>query len=149
MNENFNTFEHLKLEEPSEAFEQVPDATSAPAPIYKAERPNDIEADFFALHLLLHDLARLRTEVSQARAGHKQGGHDLIAASITTNMAVDLASSIVENLKSTFTKYGGAIRMLQIYYASQCIAEGTTEAHKQRPGDEMNFALFKFADAMM
>jgi hypothetical protein len=66
MNEIFNMFEHLELEEPSATFKQAPDATPAPAPIYKAERPNDIEEDFFALHLLLHDLARLRTGVSHA-----------------------------------------------------------------------------------
>ncbi|KAF3054003.1 hypothetical protein E8E11_006452 [Didymella keratinophila] len=58
----FNMFEHLELEEPSAAFERAPDATLTLAHIYKAERPNDIEEDFFALHLLLHDLARLRTE---------------------------------------------------------------------------------------
>jgi hypothetical protein len=149
MNEIFNMFEHLELEEPSATFKQAPDATPAPAPIYKAERPNDIEEDFFALHLLLHDLARLRTEVSHAWAGYKQGGHDLIAASLTTNTAVDLARSMVEDAKSTFAKHGGAIRMLQIYYASQCIAGGTTEAYKQRPGDDMNFTMFKVADAMM
>lgn len=38
--------------------------------------------------------------------------------------------------------------MLQIYYAFQCIADGTTEAHRQRPADDLNFAMFKIADAM-
>lgn len=142
-------FEHLDLEEPSEAFEQAPDAISIHAPIYKAERPNDFEEDFFALHLLLHDLAKLRTEVSHAWAGYNQGVHDLIATSITTNTAVDLSGSMVEDMKSVFSKHGGAIRMLQIYYASQCVADGTSEAHKQRPGDDMNFAMYKVADAMM
>jgi hypothetical protein len=99
-------------------------------------------------HLLLHDLSRLRTEVSKAWAGYKKGGYDLIAASITTNTAVDLARSMVEDSKSVFTRRGGAIRMLQICYASACIAEGTTEAHKQRPMDDTNFAMFKTADAM-
>jgi hypothetical protein len=33
MNDIFNIFEHLELEEPSTAFEQAPDAPSASAPI--------------------------------------------------------------------------------------------------------------------
>lgn len=55
---------------------------------------------------------------------------------------------MVEDAKSTFKKNCGAIRMLQIYYASQCITEGATKAYKQQPGD-MNFAIFKIADAMV
>ena len=149
INQIFNMFEHLELEEASEAFEKAPDAAPVTEPIYKAERPNDLEEDFFALYLLLHDLSKLRTEVSHAWAGYKQGGHDLIAASITTNTAVDLARSMTEDLKTTFAKHGGAIRMLQIYYVSQCVAAGTSEAQKQRPGDDMNFAMYKVADALM
>lgn len=66
----------------------------------------------------------------------------------STNTAVNLARSMVEDAKSTFKKNCGAIRMLQIYYASQCITEGATKAYKQQPGD-MNFAIFKIADAMV
>ncbi|KAH6639064.1 hypothetical protein C7974DRAFT_304256 [Boeremia exigua] len=147
--EILNMFEHLELEEPSETFRNAPDVVPVNEPIYKAERPNESEEDFFALHLLLLDLAKLRTEVSHAWAGYKQGAHDLIAASITTNTAVDLARSMVDESKTTFSKHGGVLRMLQIYYASQCIAAGTTEAHKQRPGDPMNFAMYKVADSLM
>lgn len=65
-NEVFNTFEHHDVEETPAAFKQSPDVTQAPAPVYKARRPNDIEGDFFTLHRLLHDFARLRIEVSHA-----------------------------------------------------------------------------------
>jgi hypothetical protein len=147
-NHILNVFEHLELEEPSAAFRQAPDALPASAPLYKAERPNNVEEDFFALHLLLYDFARLRTEVLHTWESYKQGGHDLIAASITTNTAVDLARSMIEDSKSTFTKHGGAIRMLQTYYAAQCVGQGTTEARKQLPEDDMNFAMFKVADAL-
>lgn len=145
--EIFSTFERLELDT-SEAFDKAPNVTPDLTPIYKAERQNDLEEDFFALHLLLLDLEKLRTEVSHAWAGYKQGGHDLIAASMTTNTAVDLARSMIEDSKTTFAKHGGAIGMLQIYYASQCIAAGTSEAHKQRQGDDMNFAMFEIADAL-
>ncbi|KAJ8108349.1 hypothetical protein OPT61_g8231 [Boeremia exigua] len=102
-----NRFDNLELEEPSEAFENAPNASPVQAPIYKAERQSNLEDDFFALHLLFHDLSQLRTE------------------------------------------HGGALKMLQVYYAANCVAAGTTERRKQRPGDDMNFAMYKVADAMM
>jgi hypothetical protein len=144
-----NMFENLDLEEPSEAFEQAPDITpsSSPEPIYKAERQNDISECFFALCLLLHDFSRLRTEVSLAWGRYKIGAQDLVAAALTTNTAVDLARSMTDDLKSMFEKHGGAVRMVQIYYAAQCLAAGISEEHRARPGDDMNFAAFNIAEA--
>jgi hypothetical protein len=153
MQEIYNIFENLDLEEPSTAFQQMPEvkpATPTPEkePIYKAERQNDPEENFFALHLLLHDFNTLRTEVSRAWSGYKSGVHDLFAAAIATNTAVDLARSMTDDLKSTFAKHGGEYRMLQVYFAAQCIAAGTSVAHKAQPGDDMNFSQYILADVM-
>ncbi|KAF2447907.1 hypothetical protein P171DRAFT_453049 [Karstenula rhodostoma CBS 690.94] len=160
IDEVMNIFTHLELQEPSEAFKQAPDVTPANAPIYKAERPNDMEEAYFALHLLLRDFAKLRTEVSHAWAGYKNGGHDIVAASITTNVAVDLARSMIEELKNMFAPYGGILKMYQIFYASQCVPAGISEKtspkelkrildQRERPGDEMNFAMYKVASDVM
>lgn len=153
LTEVVNIFENLDLEEPSETSDL--DSRVKPAavvaqnePIYKAERQTDIQESFFALHLLLHDFNRLRTEVSHAWAGYKNGMHDLIAAAITTNTAVDLARSMTDELKGTFSKHGGAHRMLQVYYAAQCIGAGSSEEYKERPGDDLNFTQYKLAEAM-
>jgi hypothetical protein len=148
--EIFNLFEHLELEEPSAAFEQAPDNVPLrpEEPIYMAERPNDMEQSFFAFALHLHDLSELRSEISTAWAGYKNGMHDLVAAAITTNTAVDLARSMTDDLKSTFAKHVGACGMLQIYHAAQCMVTGTSEAHKMLPGDDMNFATYKLAESL-
>jgi hypothetical protein len=144
-----NMFENLDLEEPSEAFEQAPDIapSSSPEPIYKAERQNDLSESFFALCLLLHDFSRLRTEVSVAWGRYKIGALDLLAASVMTNTAVDLARSMTDDLKSMCDKHGGALRMVQIYYAAQCLAAGMSDEHRARPGDDMNFTTFDIAEA--
>jgi hypothetical protein len=105
--EVINMFENLDLEEPSEAFEQALKVTSAPPvnhPIYKAELQNDGEESFFTFYLLLHDLNELRAEVSRSWTAYKIGGHDLVSASIATNVAVDLVRSMTEDLKSTCTE---------------------------------------------
>jgi hypothetical protein len=139
------------LEEPSGAFGQAPDIASVIStnePIYKAERQDDLEEAFFALHLLVGDFNKLRTEVSHAWAGYKDGLYDLIAASITTNTAVDLTRSMADDLKSMFAKHGGGIRMLQVYYAAQCLEAGKMVGYKLRSGDDMNFETYKLADTM-
>jgi hypothetical protein len=150
--EIINLFEHLALEELSEPVEQASETIqTSPAtlePIYKAERQTDLEESCFALYLLLHDLNRLRTEVSTVWARYKVGAQDLVAAAITTNTAVDLARSMTDDLKGIFSKHGGEIRMLQIYYAAQCLAAGTSESHKVRPGDDINLKMFDIADML-
>ncbi|KAF1918794.1 hypothetical protein BDU57DRAFT_535853 [Ampelomyces quisqualis] len=145
-----NMFEHLDVEEPSAAFEQAPDVAPASPnePIYKAERKDDLQESYFAFYLLLHDFNKLRSEVSTAWARYQAGGQDLVAVSITTNTAVDLARSMTDELKTKFARHGGPIRMLQVYYAAQCVAAGTSQARKARPDDDMNFSMFKVAEAM-
>jgi hypothetical protein len=149
--EIMRAFEHLELEEPSIASEGPPDlAPAAPTqePIYKAERQNDLEESYFAFYLLLHDFSSLRTEVKRAWTGYHNGVHDLVAASITTNTAVDLARSMTDDLKTTFAKHGGATTMMQVYYAIHCKTSATPEARKVRPGDDMNFSTYEVADAL-
>lgn len=151
--EVINVFEHLELEEPSEEFEQAPDvqvpsAGAAARPIYKAERLDDSEESFFAFYLLLHDLNKLRTEVTRAWEGYKHGMHDIVAASITTNTAVDLARAMIDDYKEMFAKHGGAHRMLEMYYAGACFAEGTDPNFRARPDDEINYRMYDLAEAI-
>lgn len=164
VDEIMNMFEHLELEEPSEAFENAPDIPIANVPIYKAEQPNNIDEAYFAMHLLLRDFAKLRTEVSHAWAGYNNGGHDIVAASITTNIAVDLARSMVDDVKGVFTPHGGILKMYQMFCTAQCVPENIAETvnatmsktelesilnYRQRPGDEMNYATYDKADSML
>ncbi|PVH92820.1 hypothetical protein DM02DRAFT_698351 [Periconia macrospinosa] len=158
--ELMNIFEHLELEEPSEAFEQAPDMTPTKAPIFRAEHPVDMEEAYFVFYLLLRDFANLRTEVLRAWSGYNQGGHDIIAASITTNIAVDLARSMTEELRKLSEKHSGIMKMYQVFCASQFISESTAKRmckkdienilnFRERPGDEMNFTLYKVADNVL
>ncbi|KAH7071504.1 hypothetical protein BKA63DRAFT_555425 [Paraphoma chrysanthemicola] len=82
-----NMFEHLELEEPSE----TPEATTSNLPA-ATESQAHVEPTY-------------KAELSTAWAGYKSGMHDLVAASITTNTAVDLARSMTDDLKGTFTKH--------------------------------------------
>ncbi|KAF2703036.1 hypothetical protein K504DRAFT_452005 [Pleomassaria siparia CBS 279.74] len=152
--EVINMFEKLELEVPSEGFKQAPDVaraevdSAASNATYKAERVEGMQEDFFAFLLLLHDLNRLRNEVKTAWEGYKQGLIDLVAASITTNTAVDLARAMEDDMKDTLQKYGGAPTMLDMYYVASCMGAGTSVSHKERRGDDLNFKMYALADAI-
>ncbi|KAF2733386.1 hypothetical protein EJ04DRAFT_513260 [Polyplosphaeria fusca] len=151
-NDIVNLFENLELEEPSKAFEDAPDMVPTPPLVqdtdanYVAEVLNDIGEAFVTLHLLLADLHKLRAEVKAAWEGYKLGLVDLVAASITTNTAVDLARAMEDDLKDLFGKYGGTQRMIEIFYAAQCMAAGYPELYCERPDDDFNFHLYHLAD---
>ncbi|KAF2827075.1 hypothetical protein CC86DRAFT_394111 [Ophiobolus disseminans] len=146
-------FAHLEVEEPSGAFQNgsiaAPTASHDIFIHYQAERPDGLQEDFLAFHLLLSDLDKLRTEVERTWEGYKQGMYDLVVASITTNTAVDLARSLEQEYKDLFARRGGTDRMLAMFYQAQCAAANTTESFKDRPGDEMNFKMYETADAIL
>lgn len=87
-------------------------------PVYMAERPTKDEENGFALLLLLHDLEKLPTEVCMAWCRYEMGAEDLFVAAITTNTAVNLARSMADELKSMFSKHGGEIHMLELWYSA-------------------------------
>jgi len=148
--ESFNLFQELELEERSKALEQAPDIipthVASSEPIYMAERCTDNEEGTFALFLLLDELNNLRVEVRAAWDRYKMDAEDLVAAAITTNTAVALARSMADEMKSVFSKRGGEIFMLELWYKVHCIAARTTDSYRERPGDEINLTMFKFAD---
>jgi hypothetical protein len=154
MNDIVNMFEHLDVEEPSGSFQQVPDAVTArPDPVdaestFKAETLASQEEDFFAFYLLLSDFNKIRTEVKRTWEGYKQGLLDLVAVSITTNTAVDLARSLEDDCKHIFERQGGSDQMLAMYFHGQCLQNGTKESYKVRPRDEMNFTMYEVADSI-
>jgi hypothetical protein len=152
MAEVSSLFVNLEVEEPAEALQDTIDTASTQRSTeenkvhYQAERPDGPKEDFLAFRLLLSDLNKLRTEVERTWESYKQGMLDIVAASITTNTAVDLARSLEDEYQSLFVRRGGVIRMLAMFYHAQCAAAKTTEDHKEKPGDEMNFKLYDIAD---
>jgi hypothetical protein len=147
-----NQFEHLEIEEPTEAFEHTPTTSPSNVPVnaprYTAERPSDDEERWFAFYLLINDLNKLRAEVSHAWEGFKKGGLDLTAVSLTTNTAVDLARSMVEDLGTTCSKFGGAHTMLQTYCAAAVLANTPSSSKLVAPDEKMYLANCKTAEAL-
>ncbi|KAF2743197.1 hypothetical protein M011DRAFT_471557 [Sporormia fimetaria CBS 119925] len=148
-----NLFEHLELEDTSKAFDDAPDVVLPPMDgpadaVYKAEKEEeDIYECYLAFHFFIRDLNRLRTEVSRAWHGVAQGSIDVIAASICTNTAVDLARALEEDLKDLFAKGGGPCKMLEVYYYAQWVTPEMLKA-PPRPLEPVNFETYDAAEAL-
>ncbi|KAF2146868.1 uncharacterized protein K452DRAFT_242024, partial [Aplosporella prunicola CBS 121167] len=146
-----NAFSGLHIEEPSESFLQAPDMPPSPKtePEYSAETPQDTGEAYMALYLLLQDYSKLRTIISKAWAGYKTGRYDLVAASITTNTALDFAQRLEAEVKDQFEKHGGIDRMLQVFYLVQCEQHGQDSQFRERRKDDMNFKMYDAADTIL
>lgn len=151
-----NKFDRLELYEPSEEFLRALDVTPAATETtetpsdadFEAERLQDTAEAFLSFHLLLHVLNKLRTVISQTWAGYQQGSFDLVAASIITNTAIDIAHRMEEDLQPIMERFGGAERMLQTFFLGLCAAHGEDQAYHEQPGDEMNFRMYDAAEAV-
>lgn len=146
-----NRFEKLEVEEPSETFVEtanIPPPTKdekaeQPDVNYVAERLEDIEEAAFAFLLMVQDFNKLRAVIKQTWAGYKMNAFSLIAASLTTNTAFDLARGIEEEIKEVLDKHGGSERILTAYFLALCMERGENQAYREQPGDGMNFRMYE------
>lgn len=153
-----NRFEKLEVEEPSEAFLQAPDGAAAtaqektattttqPDARYEAERVDDLEETGLAFRLLLQDLNRIRSFLTQTWDGYRQGMFGLVPCSLVTNAAIDLARSLEEEIKTNLDRYGGAGKFIDAYYVALCLERKQHPNFKERLGDAMNFNVYEEAE---
>ncbi|OQD93964.1 hypothetical protein PENSOL_c029G05076 [Penicillium solitum] len=152
-----NRFEHLELEEQSEAFLNARDApkpaapeksTGPSAPDVKAEA--DLEAEvvldyrenIFMFHLLIQDANAFMGVIENPWRGYKIGVVELVPAAMTTNTAIDLLRCMEEEMKPSLDKVGGVEKLLEAYYSSRCFHLGEQPDYKERPGDGLNFKVY-------
>ncbi|KAL5334117.1 hypothetical protein BJX70DRAFT_402899 [Aspergillus crustosus] len=117
-----NRFDTLHVEEPSKAFLQAPSVT-IPTPTgdsevaYEAEQMHDLDEATFALTLLLEDWPKLRHVIKNTWRGYKDSMFDIVATSLMTNSAIDIARHMLEDI----------------------------EPLRERPGDDINFRTYDLA----
>ena len=144
-----NLFENLAIEEPSEAFlnfkpiaaGQRPNNT--PQVEYRLNRAQDLEEVRFAVHCLFNDFNNIREYLQQVWDGYKQGAFDLVAASITTNTAIDFARHLQEDFDETFPKDSDFEKHINDIYYLSCVNANQDPRFKNQPDDEMNFEAYE------
>ena len=151
-----NMFSGLDVEDPVEIVEEQSHTASSAKPAaeplqehYKADTVADLEEAVLALICLLTDFASLRTVVTETWMGYKTGLFDIVSASITTNTAMELARRLEEEQEKAFAGHGGPYRVLEMYYIAHCLGEGQNPNSKELPGDDLNFAMYDFAEVIL
>lgn len=150
-----NLFENLEPEEPSEAYLNSESASTSQKPTsssdirYGVEQAQSLEEVHLAVHCLFNDFDNIRRYLQQVWIGYKHGAFDLIAASITTNTAIDFAKRLHEDFLETFPKHADFERHINVFYALLCSAVNQAPESKERPDDEMNFAVYNDAETLL
>lgn len=125
-----NIFEHLTVEEPSEADDSSAGvrreaaAEKIKVTVSDAEE-NEKEEAFIASLYIARDTHRLLENVREVWTSYKQGRIDLTAAAITTNTAIEFCRKLQEEFEATFPTQ----KALHEHHCSYCL-------YLQDAGDE-------------
>lgn len=150
-----NMFDNLEIQEPSQEFLDAPNVE--PATIdkaaqeanYEVETPQSIEEQYMASHCLFQDIRNIRSFLRQLWEAYKDGEIALVAASITTNTAIDFVRSMEQDLVQRFPERSDYQSIMHIFYGAQCINRGRNPSSKQRQEDPFNFEVYDLAEEVM
>lgn len=149
INHMANCFEGLDLEEPFETSLNAEPITAGQQPSstlqveYCLDRVQDIGETHFAFHCLALDFHVIRTYLQKVWESYKLGETDLVAASITTNTAIDHARGLQEDFTEAFPKnYGSYMHFYTLYYVTSLNAKHDPVS-RNRHDDEMNFEAYE------
>ncbi|KAL8915636.1 MAG: hypothetical protein Q9172_006818 [Xanthocarpia lactea] len=150
-----NIFDHLKLEEPTQAFLDAPEVVQAnharPSnePRYEAEVVQSPEEKYLAAHCLFQDIRNIRSFLRALWANYRDHQVDLVAASITTNTAVDLVRGLESDFTQQYPDMAGYEEISRLFYAVQCVHRGHHPNYKERADDHFNFKMYDIAEESM
>jgi hypothetical protein len=116
-----NRVSALTIDEPSEEFLNAPDV-ERPAKLpddcaaYESESLISLEDAIFALEILFDDMSRIRSHITWIWSQYKIGVFDLAAVAITTNTAIELVRSMIEDMLPLFKTFGSLGEMLHYFF---------------------------------
>ena len=147
-----NIFDSLDVQEPSQEFVDAPDVTpvaalkSSAEHRYIAETVHSIEEQYLAAHCLFQDTSYIRSFLRQLWASYREGSIDLVAASLTTNTAIDFVRSLEQDYLQQFPEKSDYESIVGMFYAAQCLSRDEDPSNKERPNDQFNFAVYELVE---
>ncbi|KAL4903044.1 hypothetical protein BDW74DRAFT_180334 [Aspergillus multicolor] len=121
-----NRFERLDVQEPSKAFLQAPNVFTPtvkddkPPVQYKAERIEDDVEIYMAFKLMIQDGTQLRRLIASSWASYRRSEFDLVAVSLMTYSAIDIAQRMEEDIQPLLDRLGGSENVLTNLYNATC-----------------------------
>lgn len=116
---------------------------------YRLGRVLDLDEAVFAFRCLFHDFHVIRIYLQQVWGSYKQGTTDLVAASITTNTAIDLARELQEGFTEVFPSQANFVNDVNSFYLVTCSNDNYDPEFRACPDDEMNFEAYEYVEPLL
>lgn len=110
---------------------------------YRLDPILNLNENDFACHCLFHDFNVIRVYIQQVWESYKQGVTDLVAASITTNTAIEIARGIQLDFVKIFENFLDFDYFFHSMYVVACENANHDPALRARPDDEVNFEAYE------
>ncbi|TQV90717.1 hypothetical protein IF1G_10669 [Cordyceps javanica] len=148
-----NRFAGLAIHEPSEAFLSAPDIQRPTKPEadpvnYASEAPVSFEETIYELLMLIDDMNTARASIRSIWKNFRDGYLDLVPAAITTNTAIELLRSMIEDVLPSVEKHDGLQRCLEKCYMVKCMVKGFSldDLKTADPKDNFNYDTYDIAN---
>lgn len=148
-------FDSLDVQEPSQSFPDAPDVqlethiNRSRELNYEAEQPQGKDEEYLATHCLFRDVMQIRSFLHELWASYRFNDTALVAASLTTNTAIEFVRGLEQELLQRFPDMDGYETIHSLYYCGLCHYSGHDPTSKQKPEDSINFEVYDLAEGVM
>lgn len=150
-----NMLDKLDIQGPTQTFLDAPDlkpvigVNAVQEPDYKAEQLQKLDEQYLATYCLFQDVSSIRSFLRQLWTNYRDGNIALMAASITTNTAIDFVRILEQDFMQSFPDRFDYGSIMLLVYAVWCENRGQNPHDKQQPGDSFNFEVYDLAEEVM
>ena len=116
---------------------------------YGANLASNLEEVFFAVSCLFNDFDSIRKYLRIVWEGYEKRVYDLVAASVTTNTAIEFTRRLHEDFIEIFPEHTDFDQYMVVMFSLRCRAVDQDPCSKERPDDEMNFAAYENSDSIL
>ncbi|TLS21129.1 uncharacterized protein PpBr36_10519 [Pyricularia pennisetigena] len=124
--------------------DETADGNIVAQPVYEAERQDTFEDACWAFSILLHDFIALRMQVKNLWERYARGELHLGSVAIATNVAIQIARSLEEDVEHLFAAHGGVHVIQKQWYEILCDEAGRDP--RPEPGEVLNWEAYHLAD---
>ena len=113
---------------------------------YHAEIIHGLEEQHVAACCLFKDIGKMRSLLSQLWKRYEKGDIDLVAVSLTTDIAIEFVQSLEMDYLRQFPELSGHGKLVNLFYETECRIRKQDPGHKEKPEDPFNFAVYDLAE---
>lgn len=142
-----NPFSALEVYHTTVEYENNPDVIPTPSPEseYVSEEAYSVSDALFAFSTLLDDFGRLQEEIMSLWTRYQDGDQDLAAVAVATNIAIELAHAMENEIEPLLSGFGNPLSFTRDYIKRVYQVSDTTAEHSQAVGGPYHLKLYSTA----